>query len=159
MRPYKRWCYNEKYSGLNKNESKVFNIIVISKCTMNGFLFMKDNWFDFGWSAFNYEDCSWLLLRSSTNIKYIFDIIRWTQYRVEQQTLPVEFLFNFYRMLQDMNLKICPYNSLVLYYDMDKACNIDSALVSVMTKIKLFSIMLKNCHIFYVHELKDFYFS
>ena len=29
---------------------------------------------------------------------------RW--YRVEHQTLPVEFFLNFYRMLQDMNLKI-----------------------------------------------------
>ena len=27
-------------------------------------------------------------------------------YRVEQETLPVEFLLNFYRMLQDMNLKM-----------------------------------------------------
>ena len=27
-------------------------------------------------------------------------------YRVERQTLPVEFFLNFYRMLQDMNLKI-----------------------------------------------------
>ena len=37
--------------------------------------------------------------------------------------------------------------------------NIDSASVSVTTKITFFLIMLKNCHIFYVHESKDFYFS
>ena len=42
-------------------------------------------------------------------------------YRVEQQTLPVEFLLNFYRMLQDMNLKIGTDNPLVLSYDMIKA--------------------------------------
>ena len=38
-------------------------------------------------------------------------------YRVEQQTLPVEFLLNFYHMLQDMNLKIGTDNSLVLSCD------------------------------------------
>ena len=46
---------------------------------------------------------------------------RFTTYRVEQQTLPVEFLLNFYRMLQDMNLKIGTDNPLVLSYDMIKA--------------------------------------
>ena len=75
-------------------------------------------------------------------------------YRVEQQTLPVEFLLNFYRMLQNMNLKMDTDNYLVL-----KAWNIDSASVSVMTKITNFSVMLKNCHILYEHEFNDFYFS
>ena len=80
-------------------------------------------------------------------------------YRVEQQTLPVEFLLNFYRMLQDMNLKIGTENALVLSYDIIKAWNIDSASVSVMTKKNFLSIMLKNCHIHYVHEFSDLYFS
>ena len=62
-------------------------------------------------------------------------------------------------MLQDMNLKLGTDNPLVLSYDVIKAYNIDSASVSVITKIIFFSIMLKNCHIFYVHESKDFYFS
>ena len=61
-----------------------------------------------------------------------------TTYRVEQQTLPVKFFLNFYRMLQDMNLKISTDNSLVLSYDMNKAWNTDSALVSVMTKVTIF---------------------
>ena len=80
-------------------------------------------------------------------------------YRVEQQTLPVESLLNFYRMLQDMNLKNGTDNPLVLSYDMIKAWNIDSASVSVMTKITVFLIVLKNCQIFYAHESKDFSFS
>ena len=42
-------------------------------------------------------------------------------YRVAQQTLPVEFLLNCYRMLQDINLKIGTDNPLVLSYDMFKA--------------------------------------
>ena len=54
---------------------------------------------------------------------------------------------NFYRMLQDMNLKSATDYPLVLSYDMIKALNIDSALVSVMIKIIFFSIMQKNCHI------------
>ena len=37
-----------------------------------------------------------------------------TTYRVEQQTLPVKFFLNFYRMLQDMNLKFGTDNPLVL---------------------------------------------
>ena len=37
-------------------------------------------------------------------------------YRVEHQTLPVEFLLNFYCMLQDMNLKIGTDNPQVLSY-------------------------------------------
>ena len=64
---------------------------------------------------------------------------------MEQQTLPVEFFLNFYRMLQDMNLKIGTDNPLVLSYDMIKAWNIDSASVSVMTKNTIFSIKLKIC--------------
>ena len=40
---------------------------------------------------------------------------------MEQQTLPVDFLLNFYRMLQDMNLKIGTDNPLVLSYDVIKA--------------------------------------
>ena len=36
-------------------------------------------------------------------------------------TLPVEFFFNFYHMLQDMNLKIGTDNPLVLSYDNIKA--------------------------------------
>ena len=86
-------------------------------------------------------------------------------YRVEQQTLPVEFLLNFYRMLQDMKLKIDTDNPLVLSYDMIKAWNIDSASVSVMTKIKLFfklcykiviSSMCMNQKISTFHRLKVF---
>ena len=41
-------------------------------------------------------------------------------YRVGHQTLPVDFLLNFYCMLQDMNLKIGPDNPLVLSYEMIK---------------------------------------
>ena len=65
----------------------------------------------------------------------------------------------FYRMLQDMNLKIGTYNPYSLSYDTIKAWNIDSASVSVMTKITVFLIMLKNCDIPYLHEFNDFYFS
>ena len=67
---------------------------------------------------------------------------KWDTYRMEQQTLPVDFLLNFYRMLQDMNLKIGTDNPLVLSYDMNKAWNIESASVSVMTKITVFSFLL-----------------
>ena len=80
-------------------------------------------------------------------------------YRVEHQTLPVEFFLNFYRILEEMNMKIGTDDPLVLSYDIIKGWNIDSASVSIMTKINSFSILLKNCHILYVHEFSDFYFS
>ena len=53
-------------------------------------------------------------------------------YRVEQQTLPVEFFLNFYRMLQDMNLKFDTDNPLGLSYDMIKLLSLN--------KITVFSI-------------------
>ena len=65
-------------------------------------------------------------------------------YRVEHQTLPVKFFLNCYRMLQDMSLKINTDSPLVLSYAMIKKRNIDSASVSVMTKITVFSIMMKK---------------
>ena len=42
------------------------------------------------------------------------------RYRVEHQTLPVEFFFNFYRILEDMNMKIGTDDPLVLTYDIIK---------------------------------------
>ena len=71
------------------------------------------------------------------------ELFKWL-YRVEQQTLPVEFFLNFYHMLQDMNLKIDTDNYLVLSYEMIKAWNIGSTSVSSMTKITVYSIILKN---------------
>ena len=81
-------------------------------------------------------------------------------YRVDQRTMPVEFFFNFYTMLQDISLKIGTDYPQVLSYDKIRAWNIDSALVSVKIKIIVTSSMLKKtCHILYVHEFDDFYFS
>ena len=50
---------------------------------------------------------------------FIINVSIW--YRVEQQTLPDEFLLNFYRMLEDMNLKIGTDIPLVLSCDEIKA--------------------------------------
>ena len=42
------------------------------------------------------------------------------RYRVEHQTLPVEFFLNFYCILEDMNMKIGTDDPLVLTYDIIK---------------------------------------
>ena len=62
-----------------------------------------------------------MLLSKAFQRAYDYQSIISLQYRVEHQTLPVEFLLNFYCMLQDMNLKIGTDNPLVLSYDMIKA--------------------------------------
>ena len=70
-----------------------------------------------------------LTIEGAFSAKYLFTKLKTdyylpTQihnYRVEQQTLLVEFLLNCYRMLQDINLKIGTDNPLVLSYDMFKA--------------------------------------